>query len=391
MRREETSIIIQGACNAPFNKGVTMAEQLTNYQCPNCNGPLTFDPKIQKLKCDNCGSTFTTDDIDKYFYEQNKEAASLDTNQQKSAAETLQWSQEEAQQLRAYNCPSCGAQLITDSTTAATSCPYCGNPTIVPSQFEGSLKPDYIIPFKLVKDDAINQLKEFYKGKPLLPKAFTSKNHIQEIKGVYVPFWLYDGIAEAHIRAHATRVSTFQTRDEIVTTTDHFRVERDGTVDFKMVPADASSKMPDDFMDSIEPFDYSELVPFQMSYLPGYLADKYDVSSEDDANRVDFRVKNSALQLINESIMAYATCIPEKENVQIFPQNVHYAFLPVWMLSTQYNGKNYLFAMNGQSGKMIGDDLPVDNAKMIGIFFAITLGGIALLFLIIFVIAGGSL
>lgn len=368
-----------------------MAEQLTNYQCPNCNGPLTFDPKIQKLKCDNCGSTFTTDDIDKYFYEQNKEAASLDTNQQKSAAETLQWSQEEAQQLRAYNCPSCGAQLITDSTTAATSCPYCGNPTIVPSQFEGSLKPDYIIPFKLVKDDAINQLKEFYKGKPLLPKAFTSKNHIQEIKGVYVPFWLYDGIAEAHIRAHATRVSTFQTRDEIVTTTDHFRVERDGTVDFKMVPADASSKMPDDFMDSIEPFDYSELVPFQMSYLPGYLADKYDVSSEDDANRVDFRVKNSALQLINESIMAYATCIPEKENVQIFPQNVHYAFLPVWMLSTQYNGKNYLFAMNGQSGKMIGDDLPVDNAKMIGIFFAITLGGIALLFLIIFVIAGGSL
>lgn len=368
-----------------------MAEQLTNYQCPNCNGPLTFDPKIQKLKCDSCGSTFTTDEIDKYFYEHNKEAASLDESEQKSAAETLQWTKEEAQQLRAYNCPSCGAQLITDTTTAATSCPYCGNPTVVPSQFEGSLKPDYIIPFKLVKDDAINHLKQFYQGKPLLPRAFTSSNHIEEIKGVYVPFWLYDGKAEAHIRAHATQSQSYRTRDEIVTTTQHFRVERDGTVDFKMVPADASSKMPDDFMDSIEPFDYSELVPFQMSYLPGYLADKYDVSSDEDANRVDYRIKNSALQQINQTINAYVSYVPEKQDVRIFPQNVHYAFLPVWMLTTQYNGKSYMFAMNGQTGKMIGDDLPIDNTKMIGIFLGITIVGIVLLFLILFVLMGGSL
>ena len=363
-----------------------MAEQLTTYQCPNCNGPLKFNPKIQKLQCENCGSTFTTDEIDKYFYEENKEALSIDDKKkQKEAAETLQWSKEEAETLRAYHCPSCGAQLIADVNTGATSCPYCGNPTIVPSQFSGSLKPDYIIPFKLIKEDAIQQLKNFYKGKPLLPKTFIEENHIEEIKGVYVPFWLYDGSADAHIRAHATTVSSYETHDERITTTLHFRVERDGSVDFQMVPADASSKMPDDFMDAIEPFHYNDLVPFQLSYLTGYLADKYDVSSQEDEKRVNARIRNTTLQCISQSIRPYATYIPEREDVEIYPGNVHYAFLPVWMLSTRYNGKNYLFAMNGQTGKMIGDDLPTDKKKAVLLFLGITVIGIIVMYLILFV------
>lgn len=358
-----------------------MAEQLTTYQCPNCNGPLKYNPKTKKLQCDACGSSFTTDEIDNYFYETNQEAIHVDADKaQQEAATTLQWSEEEKESLRAYNCPSCGAQLIADANMAATSCPYCGNPTIVPAQFEGSLKPDYIIPFKLIKEDAVNKLKEFYKGKPLLPKSFVEENHIEEIKGVYVPFWLYDGSAEAHIRAHATTVHSYETKDELVTTTNHFRVERDGFVDFKMVPADASSKMPDDFMDSIEPFHYEEITPFQMSYLVGFLADKYDITSEDNESRVNTRIKNTAIQEVSESIRPYATYIPEKEDVKIYPGTVHYAFLPVWMLSTQYNGKNYLFAMNGQTGKMIGDTLPVDSKKAIIIFLITTIIGMILMY-----------
>lgn len=364
-----------------------MAEKLVNYQCPNCNGPLTFQPKLNKLKCDNCGSTFTTDEIDAYFYEQNKDAISLeDDKSQEEIVSSLNWSEEEAKQMQAYNCPSCGAQLITDITTAATSCPYCGNPTVIPSQFSGSLKPDYIIPFKLVKQDAINQLKAFYKDKLLLPKPFVDENHISEIKGVYVPFWLYDGKATAHVRMHATRVMTHQTHDYIVTTTDHFRIERDGNVTFEKIPADASKNMPDDFMDAIEPYSYDELVPFQMSYLPGYLANKYDVDSEDNEKRIDVRIKNSAIQMISETVLPYTTCIAEKEDVTIYPSYVHYAFFPVWMLSTQYKGKHYLFAMNGQTGKMIGDDLPVDYKKTAIIFACITIVGIILLYLICFVL-----
>ena len=366
-----------------------MPEQLTNYQCPNCNGPLRFDPVSSKLKCDSCGSTFTVDEIDKVFFEKNQEAISVDAEKkQQENAELLQWNEEEAKNMRAYNCPSCGAQLISDANTAATRCPYCGNPTVVPAQFEGSLKPDYVIPFKLIKEDAVKELKNFYKGKPFLPKAFTESNHIEEIKGVYVPFWLYDGTVDAHLRGSATTSSSYETDDEIVTTTRHFRIERDGTVEFQKVPADGSSKMPDDFMDSIEPFDYKDLVPFQMSYLPGYLADKYDVSIEEDAERVNQRIKNTTISLLEETVTGYQTYVSDKTNTTITPATVHYAFLPVWLLSTQYQGKNYLFAMNGQTGKMIGDDLPIDKTKMILRFLLITVIGIALLYVILFQVMG---
>lgn len=366
-----------------------MPEQLTNYQCPNCNGPLRFDPVSSKLKCDSCGSTFTVDEIDKVFFEKNQEAISVDAEKkQQENAELLQWNEEEAKNMRAYNCPSCGAQLISDANTAATRCPYCGNPTVVPAQFEGSLKPDYVIPFKLIKEDAVKELKNFYKGKPFLPKAFTESNHIEEIKGVYVPFWLYDGTVDAHLRGSATTSSSYETDDEIVTTTRHFRIERDGTVEFQKVPADGSSKMPDDFMDSIEPFDYKDLVPFQMSYLPGYLADKYDVSIEEDAERVNQRIKNTTISLLEETVTGYQTYVSDKANTTITPGTVHYVFLPVWLLSTQYQGKNYLFAMNGQTGKMIGDDLPIDKTKMILRFLLITVIGIALLYVILFQVMG---
>ena len=366
-----------------------MPEHLTNYQCPNCNGQLRFDPVSSKLKCDSCGSTFTVDEIDKIFFEKNQEAISVDAEKkQQENAELLQWDEEEAKNMRAYNRPSCGAQLISDANTAATRCPYCGNPTVVPAQFEGSLKPDYVIPFKLIKEDAVKELKNFYKGKPFLPKAFTESNHIEEIKGVYVPFWLYDGTVDAHLRGSATTSSSYETDNEIVTTTRHFRIERDGTVEFQKVPADGSSKMPDDFMDSIEPFDYKDLVPFQMSYLPGYLADKYDVSVEEDAERVNQRIKNTTISLLEETVTGYQTYVSDKTKTTITPGTVHYAFLPVWLLSTQYQGKNYLFAMNGQTGKMIGDDLPIDKTKMILRFLLITVIGIALLYVILFQVMG---
>ena len=156
-------------------------------------------------------------------------------------------------------------------------------------------------------------------------------------------------------------------------------------MEFNKVPADASSKMPDILMDSIEPFNYSEMVPFQMSYLPGYLADKYDVSSEEDASRADVRMKNSAISEISRTVSGYSGLVTESQQVNIIPNRVHYAFLPVWMLSTRWNGKNYIFAMNGQTGKMVGD-LPIDKGKVILYFLLITLGLMAVLFVILFIL-----
>lgn len=350
-----------------------MPIQITNYQCPACTGPLRFNGKTGKLVCDYCGSSYAVKEIEALYAE--KEAAAeaagvaAQTGEAAQAAEEYSF-QQGAEGLKVYSCPSCGAELFCDETTAATSCPYCGNPTVVPSQFHGQQKPDYVIPFKLDKNAAVAALKDFYKGKKLLPKAFTDHNHIEEIKGVYVPFWLFDGRVSADIRFAATRVRSYTAGKYRVTETDHYDVHRAGTLDFRRIPADASTKMPDAMMDSIEPFDYNELKPFSTAYLPGFLADIYDVPAEDASSRASKRACNTSVSEICSTVSGYSSCAPVSQQVEMPHCKAKYALLPVWMLATRWNGKNYLFAMNGQTGKLIGD-LPVSMGRWWAWFFGI--------------------
>ena len=369
-----------------------MASQVTNYKCPACTGPLHFDGALGKLKCDFCDSIFEVAEIESLYAEENAKAEEsmaraeekIEAEKEKAAKDGWdfehvgsEWG-DDGEGMKAYTCPSCGAELICEETTAATSCPYCGNPTIVPGQFSGVLKPDYVIPFKLDKNAAVEALKRHYKGKILLPKAFASQNHLEEIKGIYVPFWLFDGEVDADVTFNCT-ISHVHTRgDEQVTTTEHYRVRRAGSMAFSRIPVDASTKMPDEYMDSIEPFDYNELKAFSKAYLPGFFADKYDVSVEDSAERADQRVKNTALEMMRrDASVRYQTCTPVSQNMFLSRGEVKYALLPVWVLHTKWNNEDFLFTMNGQTGKLIGD-LPVSWGRFWGLF-ALCFAGFAVL------------
>ena len=340
-----------------------MATQITNYQCPGCTGPLQFSAATGRLECEYCGSGYSVEEIEALYAAKNEKA--------EAAAQTAQQAGEwNAENMRAYSCPSCGAELLCDMTTAATACPYCGNPTVVPGQFADVQRPDFVIPFQVDKDAAVAGLKRHYKGKPLLPGAFAGENHLQEVKGVYVPFWLYDGKATADVTFSATRSRVHTTPRERITTTEHYRVERRGTVDFEKVPVDGSTKMPDAHMDAIEPFDYEKLEPFSMAYLPGFLADKYDVDADSCAQRAQERCRNSAIAAMEETVTGYSTCSVRQADVQIQRKDVHYALLPVWLLSTRWRDKNYLFAMNGQTGRLVGD-LPVSAGRLAAWFLGL--------------------
>ena len=138
-------------------------------------------------------------------------------------------------------------------------------------------------------------------------------------------------------------------------------------------------------MDSLEPYDYHEMVPFEISYLPGYLADKYDVNVIDNEDRVEIRMLNSAEDAIDATVRGYDSLTKEHNDIDIIPDKVHYAFLPIWYLTTKWKDEYYIFAMNGQTGKFIGD-LPVDMGKFWLTFLAITVVGIGLLYLLFFMI-----
>ena len=369
-----------------------MPTQVTKYQCPACTGPLHYSAKSGKLECDYCGSSFDVAEIEALYARKEAEAAAAKqaadakaeaaqaakAEAAEAAAASGGWDTSdlsrdwgaEADGLRVYSCPSCGAELICDQSTAATACPYCGNPAIVPGQFSGALRPDYTLPFRLSKDDAVQALRAHYKGKPFLPRSFTSVNHIEQIQGVYVPFWLFDGGAEGAASYRASNTNVYETGDYEITETRHYHVVRAGSLAFEKIPVDASSKMPDDHMDSIEPFDYAQLRPFSTAYLPGYLADKYDVTIDDSRDRADTRCRETLAQALRDTVTGYGACVTEREDIALRRGKVHYALLPVWMLSTKWRGQDFLFAMNGQTGKLVGD-LPTDRGRFWGMFAAI--------------------
>lgn len=143
---------------------------------------------------------------------------------------------QELAQNAGYICSSCGAELISDGTVAVTTCPYCGNPAVAPGQLSGDFSPDLVIPFKLGRDDVMAALKEHYKGKILLPKSFVTGNHIDEVQGVYVPFWLYGARVDGEVYFDATNETVTEESDRTVTTTDHYDAYRKGNISFKRVP-----------------------------------------------------------------------------------------------------------------------------------------------------------
>ena len=348
-----------------------MPTQITEFKCPACTAPLHFSEETGRLECDYCGSSFSVEEMESRSAEKEQQAAeAFEKAAAEAKADAKDWDGPDAQDnwgeegahLKTYSCPSCGAELICDEATAATSCPYCGNNAIIPGQFRGALKPELVIPFQIGKEDAVKALKAHYKGKPFLPKSFSDENHIQEIKGIYVPFWLFDGQAEADVSFAATRSTVMVTGRERITTTRHFDVRRAGTVSFEKIPVDASKKMPDDYMDSLEPFRYDAMVPFSTAYLPGFFADIPDVSIEECSLRAELRATDTAVESMSRQVSGYETCIPTRKDAQLRRGKVRCALLPVWLLSTQWEGQNFLFAMNGQTGKMVSD-LPVSKKR----------------------------
>lgn len=348
----------------------------TNHQCPACTGPLRFDAKTNLLVCDYCDSKFSVEEIDKLYGEKInasvKEGMNTEGNRFNAQANNTTV-------FKTYSCSSCGAQLFCEEETVATSCPYCGNPNVIAGKFHDGEMPDLVIPFKIEKKEAVECLSKFYKGKKLLPKVFSEQNHIEEVKGVYVPFWLFDGAAGVSVQATGKKTSVRTTNNERIETTSHYRIERNGIVPFANVPIDASKKMDNSMMDSLEPFDYDAIKKFSSSYLPGFFAEIYDDSAADCQNRMEKRVSNTAIQEMMSDITGYESISVTSENVSFkIKDKAKYALFPVWLLSTKWKDKNFLFAINGQTGKMVGN-LPIDYGKFWKWIFGITFVGTAIL------------
>ncbi len=355
-----------------------MSDTLLKYQCPTCGGTLQFNADKQLVVCDFCESEFPEDLF------QSEPTENIQDKPIDWKLDGVVESHETMEEQKAYTCSSCGAEIISDGVTAATECLYCGNPVVVESNVSGMVKPDMVIPFKIDKEKAEEMLREFYKGKFLLPSAFKNENRIKKIAGMYVPFWLFSCTGRGRVNYSATKVRRWSDSNYNYTNTKHYAIARGGSVGFEKIPVDASKKMEDDYMDGLEPYDYNDLKAFEPMYLAGYFADKYDVSVEECSQRATHRVVNSVVDEFQRTVHGYTTVTKTNADVQMSGEDINYALFPIWMLNTKYNDKMYQFAINGQTGKVSGE-LPIDKMKRNLLWLAITLvGGFPLAYLIDF-------
>ncbi len=340
---------------------------LQEYKCPCCDGAIAFDSSSQKMKCPFCDTEFDMEVL--AGYDADLKADGADDMVWESQSD--EWQEGEASNMGVYICQSCSGQIIGDKNTVATACPYCDSPIVMKGHLSGDLKPDMVIPFKLDKQAAMAAYERHLQGKRLLPKVFKEQNHIDEMKGMYVPFWIFDTDTDASFRYKAKKIRRYSDDDYDYTETKTYSVVRKGGLSFEGVPVDGSSKMPDALMESIEPFDLTEAVDFQTAYLAGFVADRYDVDQETSVERANARVKSSTEQTFAATVKGYDSFTKEAGSIRLLNGHSRYGLFPIWLLNTTWNDTKYTFAMNGQTGKFVGD-LPVDKAAKNKWFWGIT-------------------
>ncbi len=325
------------------------------YKCPSCGGTMEFSPKKQKLECPFCGE-------EKSLEEYKEMADQKAANNVDIQAGAQKFDNPEAEEGAAaqYVCNSCGGMISPSYTSASTECPFCGAPIVLTDKIKGQQVPDLMIPFQVEKKAIKETYQNFVNKAKFVPSDFKSSAHIDSIESFYVPFWLYSCCTESELTIEGEVVTKFTSGK--VETIEHkvYSIYRHVSMKFEDVPADGSKDMDDALMDSLEPFDVKSSVKYDSAYLSGFGAQLFDVSSDENYQRVKKRMEESVRSSVLQTLRnEYEDLTIKEENHKYSNNVIKYALFPVWLQKTSWNGKEFVFAMNGQTGKFVGS-VPVD-------------------------------
>ena len=364
---------------------------VVSYKCPHCGGGLNYSPGVG-FKCEYCLSVMTKEQLSALTDGDIGEdagkvegASDVPAGEGSAAKETgkPEPSAGKSGEALEYECPSCGAHIITDATTAATNCHYCHNPVVLASNLGGEFKPDGVIAFKIDRKKAVEMFKQHCSGKPFLPKDFYSEDQIENLCGVYYPYWLVDAKVDGKLTARGEIDRVTRQGDDRVVDTAVYDIERSGIINLDNITSIALKKGDQLILKYILPFKTEELQDFSMQYLSGFRAEKRDIERKDLQTEVDQRKLRYTESLLSSEVSGYTRVSGADLEAKTVEENWKYALLPVWILTYKYNGETYVYGINGQTGKSYGS-LPINKRKLalssilIGILaavFALLIGG----------------
>ena len=322
-----------------------MEENALQFLCPGCGAAMEYSIQKQMLHCSHCDTCIS---VEEWTQQWMKKEIGGDPSMQydddtyrKIVKDSKNAERKRARiQVRIARCASCGAELAADTTEATSYCCYCGQAAVLQDRVDDMLEPDYIIPFRITKDEAEAIIrKNLAKGKyvPAKIKEFET----ERLVGVYVPYWLFD-------------INYFDDqywRYDIGTKKSKYKYNRRAAeCDFEKITVDGVARFDDEVADRLEPFDLKELVPFDAAYLSGMYADRFDEGAKEKEERAVLRAKRLFDAEVGKTTLGELYASKPRYEVK----NVEYAFLPVWFLTFRHANKKYTVLVNGQTGKMVG-------------------------------------
>ena len=331
-------------------------ESVIQYKCPDCGAPIKYSPTAKAIICEYCDGEFTLSQIkDQDTATGEKDQFDWDEYKDKLSNEKLDG-------MKTYACHSCGAVIETPKETMATKCPYCGNNIVLKNTATGSLKPNLIIPFSITMNDVKNILKKVTNEKKHLPFNYFKSCRVGDIQGIYIPYWLFSTKLQGTVSYSAQTIDNDQVSSyhDYTITTEDYALKRSGKLEISRLPVDASIKISNDMIDSIEPFDYSKLVPFDSKYLSGFFADRFDSSPDSELPRAKKFMMDVALDKFSKTIPWYSSINVSNNGLNLVDPKVEYAMMPVYLLNCKYQDQDFHYAINGQTGKFTG---PFPNSK----------------------------
>lgn len=326
---------------------------VVTFKCPSCGAYLEFEPGTQQFSCPYCLQSFTEQELHKLLKERGAS----------SEPDAAQPQVEAGSHLRSYHCQTCGAEIVTSDTTAASRCYYCHSPVVLSDRLTGEFSPDGVLPFKISREEALKRFESFLGKKKFVDRRFFSRDQIEDFSGVYYPFWLGDVTAQANFDGEGTRVSVLSGPREVVTTTRYFRVQRSGQVQFRDMVRKALTTCDRQLSDGIHPYNTEEIKPFDMSYLSGFLAEKRDIAQEGVEKELTEEAKGYIPEMMKEG--GKFDTLSGRTDITDMKTKMRYVLLPAWVLTyrSEKPGKVYYYLMNGQTGAVCGK-LPIDWKKL---------------------------
>ena len=330
-------------------------------KCPNCGGETHYEPKEKKVVCDDCNSKFTAAELRTII-----KAASEENRKNNPTGEGTNYLE-----AQGYTCSQCGATLLVFDETAVTFCNYCGSNALIESKLMRITHPDYIIPFKITKEEAIKNYKKKISHSLFVPKELKSDTVISKFRGIYMPYCVYDIGYDGEV------TSTGSVKYLHLFGYDYYhdyKVDAKIKTNYKGLSYDLASKYYDKYSMSI-PFDFKDIEPFNINYMSGYYADARDVdldTYDTDAKKIISNDARDKLSLKKGRTFASHGCSVPHIHMGVKERTI--GMFPVYFLANVNKEKNIVHyaVVNGQTGK-VTMDMPIDYKKYIVLSLILTI------------------